>query len=152
MDSLEPPRASRRSFLDYLLGVGVTGLAGAVLYPVARFLVPPTRSDPGARSVVLDPRDPEQVDPETRVFVFGTQPGILVRGPDGAWKAFSAICTHLACTVRYKADTKQIWCPCHNGYFDLNGTNLPGSPPPRPLDAFEVNERADGHVVVRKRS
>jgi Rieske Fe-S protein len=142
-------RTSRRSFLDWVLGGGFAGLSAAVLYPVVRYLVPP-RGEPGARSVVIDPADPEQVDPETRVFVFGNQPGILVRGPGGDWRAFSAVCTHLSCTVRYKADVNQIWCPCHNGYFDLNGINLPGSPPPRPLDEFKVNEREDGKLVVRK--
>jgi cytochrome b6-f complex iron-sulfur subunit len=148
--SSEDRRSSRRSFLDRILGLGFAGLAAAVLYPVIRYLVPPARGEPGARSVVLDPTNPDQVDPETRVFVFGNKPGILVRGPAGEWKAFSAICTHLSCTVRYKADTHQIWCPCHNGMFDLNGRNLPGTPPPKPLEEFRVSERPDGTVVVRR--
>lgn len=141
---------SRRSFLDFVLGGGLAAFGAAVVYPVMRYLVPPAGGDSGARSVVLDPSDPEQVDPETKVFVFGSKPAILVRGPGGEWRAFSAICTHLSCTVRYKADTRQIWCPCHNGYFDLNGRNLPGSPPPRPLEEYPVSERPDGMLVVRK--
>jgi len=144
------PDPSRRSFLDLLLGVGFAGLAGAVLFPVFRYLVPPERGQPGARSVTLDPDDPAQVDPETRVFTFGNQPGILVKGPGGEWRAFSATCTHLSCTVRFKADSNQIWCPCHNGLFDLNGRNVPGTPPPRPLDEFRVSARDDGKLVVRK--
>jgi len=144
------PDPTRRSFLDLALYGGLAGLFGAIFYPVIRYLVPPARGEPGARSVTLDPEDPAQVDPETRVFALGNQPGILVRGPGGEWKAFSATCTHLSCTVRYKADTKQIWCPCHNGFFDLNGRNLPGSPPPRPLEEYRVSVRDDGTVVVRK--
>jgi Rieske Fe-S protein len=146
----EGAKTTRRTFLDLALGGGFTALSAAVLYPVASYLIPPERGDPGARTITLDPTDPDLVDPETRVFVFGNKPGILVRGPGGEWKAFSAICTHLSCTVRYKADTRQIWCPCHNGFFDLNGRNLPGTPPPRPLDEFEVFEREDGSVVVRR--
>jgi Rieske Fe-S protein len=141
---------SRRTFLDYVLYGGTAGLAAAILYPVARYLVPPDRGGPGTRSLVLDPNDPAQVDPETRVFVFGNEPGILVRGPGGEWKAFSGVCTHLSCTVRFKADTNQIWCPCHNGLFDLNGRNVPGTPPPRPLAEFRVSERPDGKLVIRK--
>jgi len=149
MDSGQPD-PTRRSFLDMALCGGLAGLAGAVMYPVFRYLVPPARGEPGARSVTLDPENPEQVDPETRVFAFGNQPGILIRGPGGNWKAFSATCTHLSCTVRFKADTNQIWCPCHNGFFDLNGRNLPGSPPPSPLEEYRVSVRDDGTVVVRK--
>ena len=91
----EPSLRSRRSFLDLVIGLGFTGLAVSVLYPVARYLIPPVRGGPGTRSVVLDPDDPEQVDPETGIFVLGNRPGILVRGNGGEWKAFSAICTHL---------------------------------------------------------
>ena len=73
---------TRRSFLDLALGGGFTALSAAVLYPVASYLIPPASGDPGARTITLDPTDPKQVDPETKVFVFGNKPGILVRGPD----------------------------------------------------------------------
>ncbi|MDP2471857.1 MAG: Rieske 2Fe-2S domain-containing protein, partial [Candidatus Palauibacterales bacterium] len=62
----------------------------------------------------------------------------------------SAVCTHLSCTVQYREDLRQIWCACHNGHFDLNGRNVQG-PPPRPLDAFDVNVRGD-EIVVSKRT
>ena len=146
----EAESPSRRSILDFALGGGFAALGAAVVYPLIRYLIPPKGADPGARSVVLDPEDPAQVHPETRIFVFGNKPGILVRGPGGGWRAFSAVCTHLSCTVRYKADTQQIWCPCHNGFFDLNGRNLPGSPPPSPLEEYPVMERPDGTLLVRK--
>jgi len=141
---------SRRSFLDVLLGAGFVGLGAATLYPVLRYLVPPDRRSPGARSVVLDPGDPEQVDPETGIFVFGNGPGILIHGPGGEWRAFNAVCTHLSCTVRFRADLNRIWCPCHNGYYDLNGLNVPGTPPPRPLEEYRVHARGDGRLVIRK--
>ena len=62
--------------------------------------------------------------------------------------AFSAVCTHLNCTVQYRPDLSQIWCACHNGHFDLNGKNVEG-PPPRPLEAFAVNARGN-QIVVSK--
>ncbi len=149
MGDVEPGR-TRRSFLDLVFRGGIAGLLAAVVYPVLRYLSPPAAAEPGARSVVLNPEDPKQVDPNTRLFVFGDKPGILVKGPGGEWKAFSAICTHLGCTVRYKTETRTIWCPCHNGMFDLNGRNLPGTPPPRPLDELRVQPRPDGTLVVRR--
>ena len=58
-----------------------------------------------------------------------------MRTPDGQFRAFSAVCTHLDCTVQYKADTSQIWCACHNGLYDLSG-NVVSGPPPRPLETL----------------
>ena len=72
----------------------------------------------------------------------------LYRG-DGGFHALSAVCTHLQCTVQYRSDREQIWCACHNGFFDLAGRNI-GGPPPRPLDPFDVAVRQDEVVVSRR--
>ena len=71
------------------------------------------------------------------VFKFGTKPGLLIRTADGELQAYNAVCTHLQCTVQYKADTAQIWCACHNGLYDLQG-NVVSGPPPRPLERLTV--------------
>ena len=83
-----------------------------------------------------------------KIFKFGNKPGILVRTASGELKAFSATCTHLDCIVQYRQDTKQIWCACHNGQYNLSGQNI-GGPPPRPLEEFQVNTRGDDVVVTR---
>jgi Rieske Fe-S protein len=74
----------------------------------------------------------------------------LILNSDGTYKALSATCTHLGCTVQYRSDLHEIWCACHNGTYDLNGRNVSG-PPPRPLDVFDVHVRGDEIVVNRKR-
>jgi cytochrome b6-f complex iron-sulfur subunit len=53
------------------------------------------------------------------------------------FRAFSAICTHLGCIVGWDAARRQIECPCHAGFFDLNGRVVSG-PPPRPLTEYGV--------------
>jgi nitrite reductase/ring-hydroxylating ferredoxin subunit len=83
-----------------------------------------------------------------QIFKSGSKPALLVRTPAGELRAFSAVCTHLNCTVQYRPDLSQIWCACHNGHFDLNGKNVEG-PPPRPLDVFVVNARGNQIVVSR---
>lgn len=83
-----------------------------------------------------------------KIFKFGNKPGLLVHTPSGELKAFSAVCTHLECIVQYRPDTKQIWCACHNGQYNLSGENI-GGPPPRPLQEFPVNKRGDDIVVNR---
>ena len=90
-----------------------------------------------------------QVKPNSgMLFKFGSRPGLLIRTQEGELKAFTAVCTHLDCTVQYKADTSQIWCACHNGFYDLSG-NVVSGPPPRPLERFVVNQRGEDVVVSR---
>ena len=80
---------------------------------------------------------------------FGSKPGILVRTANGEIRAFSAVCTHLNCTVQYRPDFQHIWCACHNGHYDLQGKNIAG-PPPRPLEAYKVDIAGDDLYVTRR--
>jgi cytochrome b6-f complex iron-sulfur subunit len=142
------PESSRRGFINWFLGTCVGAFLVAVLYPLSRYLVPPEVGESTAGTVTVSIK-PSDVKPNTgQIFKFGSRPAILVRTPAGELKAFSAVCTHLNCTVQYRPDLSHIWCACHNGHYDLNGKNIQG-PPPRPLDAFTVNPRGD-QIVVSK--
>ncbi len=133
--------------MNYLLGTGAVATLGAILYPIIRFMVPPKVVESATNSVVAS--KVAEVKPNSgRIFKFGTKPGILVETPEGDYRAFSAVCTHLDCTVQYRQDEKLIWCACHNGRYDLTGKNVSG-PPPRPLEEFKVNVRGDEIVVSR---
>ena len=139
---------ARRRFVSWLLGTSVGGLVLAIVYPIARYLVPPRSGESAAATVTL-PFKPEDIAPNSgEIFKFGNNPGIILRTPTGQLRAFSATCTHLGCIVQYRPDLEQIWCACHNGHYDLNGTNVAG-PHPKPLEAFVVNVRGDQIVVSR---
>ena len=139
---------TRRGFINWFLGTSAGAFLLAVLYPVGRYLIPPSVGESMAGTVTL-PIKPADVKANTgQIFKFGNRPAILVRTPAGELRAFSAVCTHLNCTVQYRPDLSHIWCACHNGHFDLNGQNIAG-PPPRPLDAFAVNVRGT-QIVVSK--
>jgi len=145
--ALEPDE-SRRGFINWFLGTSAVAFVLSVFYPVASYLVPPIVGESTAGTVTL-PIKPDDVKPNTgQIFKFGSRPGILIRNQDGELQAFNAVCTHLDCTVQYKADTSQIWCACHNGMYDLSGNVISG-PPPRPLERFVVNQRGDDVVVSR---
>jgi Rieske Fe-S protein len=142
---------NRRGFLDALLAVGFVSTAVAIAYPVSRFLIPPSSGEPATASAsagkaaALKPNS-------ARIFKFGSRPGIVVRTTDGDVRAFSAVCTHLECTVQFKPDTAQLWCACHNGLYDLSG-NVVSGPPPRALEQFVVNlrgEPGDEEIVVSR--
>lgn len=142
-----PARFDRRRFLDSLLGVGFVSTIVAMAYPVWRYLIPPASGEPVTQSVVAAQASQLKVN-TGMLFKFGSRPGLLIRNPDGELQAFNAVCTHLDCTVQYKADTSQIWCACHNGFYDLSG-NVVSGPPPRPLERFVVNQRGEDIVVSR---
>ena len=151
IDSRSPSNAdrtvSRRSFLDWFLGGGIAALAAAVGYPLLRFITPPKLPEAVQSSVVA--AKVGDLKPNTgMIFRFGKAPGILVMTQAGKYRAFSATCTHLDCTVQYRSDLGEIWCACHNGHYDLNGQNVSG-PPPRPLTPYEVTLRGE-EIVVSK--
>ena len=139
---------TRRRFIDWFLGTSAGAFMVAVLYPVIRYLVPPEVGESTAGTVTLAIK-PDDVKPNTgQIFKFGSRPGILVRTAAGELRAFSAVCTHLNCTVQYRPDISHIWCACHNGHYDLTGRNVAG-PPPRPLRSYDVNTKGDEIVVSR---
>ena len=140
--------AGRRRFVNILLGTGLLASAASFLYPVLRYLVPPKLPDLGG-DAVLAAKVSELKPNSAKTFRFGTRPGLLVETAPGEYHAMSATCTHLGCTVQYRPDLREIWCACHNGMYDLNGRNISG-PPPRPLEAFEVQVRGDVIFVRRK--
>ena len=137
----------RRRFLDGFLGVAITSLAAAVLYPVIRYISPP-RIPEAASNRVLAGKVPELKQDGWKIFPFGSEAGILIEKVPGEYVALSATCTHLECTVQFDKPSKRIWCACHNGYYDLTGRNVAG-PPPRPLTSYEVQVIGDDIFVTR---
>ncbi|KAB2847923.1 MAG: Rieske 2Fe-2S domain-containing protein [Ignavibacterium sp.] len=138
---------SRRNFLKYFLGGSFTAFAFSVIYPVVKFLIPPKSTEPIPTSVIAGTVG--ELKPNSgKIFRFGNKPGILINTPRGELRAFTAICTHLECTVQYRDDFQHIWCACHNGHYNLNGINIAG-PPPRPLTQFNVSLKGD-QIFVSK--
>jgi cytochrome b6-f complex iron-sulfur subunit len=137
----------RRAFVRTLLGSGFLGSLLSFFYPVARYLLPPPTSESSSDEVVAG-QVSELKNNSGKIFRFGSKPGLLIRGADGAYRALSATCTHLDCTVQYRSDLQRVWCACHNGMYDLNGRNISG-PPPRPLQQYEVHVLGDEIVVTR---
>jgi Rieske Fe-S protein len=137
----------RRDLLSWLLGTWAAGVMAAVVYPVLRFLSPP--DIPESTAVTVNAGKASDLLPNSgRVVPFGSEPAIVLRTPAGEVRAFTAVCTHLSCTVQYRADLQQIWCACHNGHYDLNGRNVSG-PPPKPLQAYDVNVKDDEIILSR---
>jgi Rieske Fe-S protein len=142
-----PAQRPRRRFLNYLLGTTLGGTLSAIVYPIIQFLIPPAVSEASQYNVVAA-TSTELKPGSGRIFKFGSQPGLLIRTTAGETRAFSAVCTHLNCTVQYRPDLEHIWCACHDGHYDINGKNIAG-PPPRPLEQYVVNTRGDDIIVSK---
>lgn len=138
----------RRGVLNWLLGAWGGGVLASIVYPVARYLTPP--DIPEAANLSVTAGSARSLAPNSgRVVPFGSQPAVVIRTAGGELRAFAGTCTHLACTVQYRPDLQRIWCACHNGQYDVNGRNVAG-PPPRPLEAYDVNVKDDDIVITRR--
>ncbi|OQX04619.1 MAG: hypothetical protein BWK76_28500 [Desulfobulbaceae bacterium A2] len=74
---------------------------------------------------------------------------VYVRKAGDTFTAFSAVCSHLGCNVRYQEDKNQFFCPCHAGIYDAEGKNIAG-PPPAPLTRLAVKVEEDKVFVFNK--
>lgn len=126
----------RRSFLKFLLTGGLVGFAASIFYPLFSYLKPPEQTEVEVTSVLAG-KDSDFEPDSGKIIKFGSKPVILIKLKDNSFHAFTATCTHLACTVQFRSDMGVIWCACHNGKYDLNGRNISG-PPPRPLTEYNV--------------
>ncbi len=161
-------KVSRRGFVllqTLKAAIGLTLLV--ILYPVAWFLRPRKATVSGAQEVVAPFRVNQIASTTSNPFDFGGKPCLVVLTPEGAnrlaagqaltaddVRAFNAVCTHVDCTVKFRAATNDIFCSCHEGTYNLDGQNISG-PPPRPLEPYRVTlrgEKGQEEIVVSKRT
>jgi Rieske Fe-S protein len=130
----------RRTFLSLVFGWCAAAFAlGASLAAAGRFLVPNVLYEPDRRFKALKPEEyPEGPTflPNLRVFLFRK---------GNSFRAVSAVCTHLGCTVNLAANG--FHCPCHGTVFNQSGSVVSG-PAPSPLSWFLLSLSRDGRLVI----
>ena len=130
---------TRRGFLDWMIALGSTICGAAMAVPALMYLWPAARGG-GAKNVEVE--GAKTMSPgQSKMVQIGGKAAILVRDRTG-FKAFSAVCTHLGCLVKWDASRGQFLCPCHAGVFDENGGVVSG-PPPLPLPIYPVKVVGD---------
>jgi cytochrome b6-f complex iron-sulfur subunit len=139
----DPKTAPRRDFLGVAIGGTAAALAAAVVYPLGRFIQPPSRPPSGPTTIGKVEDFPLGA---AKTVLVEDHPVLVIRTTDGAFRAFSALCTHLHCVVGYSPERNRIECPCHQGVYSIDGQNISG-PPPRPLDEYAITIN-DGAVIV----
>ncbi len=144
IDLADEGRFSRREFGRFLAVVS-TGFTAGIGFLWARRR--PLESVPsgGGEGPVRICAEDELAPGASRLFAFrgAGDKCLLVRLPDGQYRAYRQVCTHLGCAVRW--DGRRIECPCHHGYFEVERGFPVEGPPTRPLAGIRL-ERRDGFL------
>ncbi|MET7478311.1 Rieske (2Fe-2S) protein [Streptomyces sp. NPDC005648] len=74
--------------------------------------------------------------------IFKDQKVVVTQPKQGEFKAFSAICTHLGCTVS-EVSGGTIDCPCHGSKYRIADGSVAGGPAPKPLPAEQIKVEGD---------
>jgi len=170
----------RRRFLGRLLAVSLGAFGVAAVFPIRSLGTRPGRAlfhtswRKGSRAVTdagqpIRPTD-LPVDGVLTVFpegAVGTEDSqtLLIRLPAGDYQplpgregwapgdvvAYSKICTHAGCPVGlYRADSKELYCPCHQSVFEvLDGAKPAAGPATMPLPQLPLDVDAEGYLVAR---
>ncbi len=142
----------RRRVLRGLLAGGILAGTAPFVYAAAKFLSFQSVLG-GSSTAKVSAADLTPDSPSTLVEIEG-EPVIVVREMDNQIRAFTASCTHLGCIVSYRTQLAigqeqkpGFYCKCHGGKYDLNGVNIPGTPPKSPLTEITVVAVADDLTI-----
>lgn len=134
---------SRRKFLVSAFGAVGAILAVVATYPIVRYLAPSQTGGQGGRVTIS--RVKVGVG-QAFFFQFLGHPAVVLQKAPGVFVAFSAVCTHLGCIVRWLPEKGEFLCPCHGGRFASDGRVL-GGPPPKPLSTIPVTLSGDNLLI-----
>lgn len=131
-------RLTRRGLLR-----GVASVAGLLAAGAAadRLVLGAERPNPGPGWVAVA-RAADLAPGAVRRFLAGGSEGYLMN-INGAFRAVSALCTHLPCVLDWRGPQRGFVCPCHQAEFDADGQyrSSPGYDRPLPpLSAFQVKQ------------
>ena len=78
--------------------------------------------------------------------IFTAEKVVVTQPTKGVFKGFSAICTHMGCTVDKIADGT-IDCPCHGSEYSVTDAHVVRGPAPKPLPAKNIKV-ANGKITL----
>ncbi len=144
-DALEAARSAQLSRRSVLIGTAAVAGVGVLAACSPSGGSPSDTTAPGGSAGGLVALADVPVGGAVSATDAAGDPVIIAQPEAGTVVGFSAICTHMGCTVA--PDGAELKCPCHGSVFDAaTGANVSG-PAPRPLGAFSV--KVDGDQVVQ---
>jgi Rieske Fe-S protein len=138
---------TRRGFLSSMLMWGTLVVSYGVLGVEGLLFLLPEQLQPKRRLLFAGSVDQYDVG---SVAGFHDLQGneILVKRNPADFQAFSTVCPHLGCRVRWEAENSQFFCPCHRGVFDENGVAVSGPPKDGGQNLIEVPVTVDNESGV----
>lgn len=138
-------KMTRRDFIKAISPLLAVGGLALVTTPIVAYFYPPNLEEVPSEPVMVGPQEglPEG---ESKTVPYGRYPALVINTTQGL-RAYTAVCTHFACIVKWDPTSKQIKCPCHDGFFDPYDGHVISGPPPTPLPALKV-EIVDGQIYV----
>ena len=138
-------KLSRRDFLKITNRI-LLALGGiAIIGPIVAYFFPSDLKEIPTDPVPVCPVE-ELPEDASKTIGFGRYPALVINTDQGL-RAYSAVCTHFACIVKFDPERNEIVCPCHEGYFNPYDGSVISGPPPTPLESLEVNV-IDGEIFV----
>ena len=131
----------RRRFLRRIGQWSVVAALSTQFAGVVRAFVPRVLYEPSKKFKLGTPAQ----YPEGVTFVPGHR--LFVVRERNQFHVISAACTHLGCTVEWKAEGSQFDCPCHGSKFTADGERFAG-PAPGGLPWYPLSLSGDGFLVV----
>ena len=140
------PKLTRRGFISLLNRVLAATGAAALIGPVVAFFWPSKLEEMPSEPLAVGDEGsiPEG---EAKTVWYGRYPAIILNTAERGLVAYSAVCTHFACIVKWNPASGMIECPCHEGYFDPADGAVISGPPPEPLGEIQINI-VDGTIFI----
>lgn len=123
--------------------------AGALLAACSKSSDSPASNNTGGNTTLISADLETEIDSVGDKKISGTN--IVIRQATGntaaAFKAFSLVCTHQGCTVKYEDSGDVFNCPCHGSKYDGEGAVLNG-PATKPLNKLNVTVTGNELIVT----
>ena len=136
---------TRRRFLTITFAGGAALGMGALLAPLARYAYPIIKPEVYEKVLVATRTQLAPLNEGVR-FDYQEIPAQLIQLEDGEYAAYSLVCTHLGCIVKWEVRNADFHCPCHAGKFNPQGEVIAG-PPPRPLTKLKTSVEGENIFV-----
>jgi cytochrome b6-f complex iron-sulfur subunit len=142
-ETSDPASPTRRGFLDWLISLFSTVAGAAMLIPGVLYLWPAAK---GGKAEDVEVKGAVALKPDESTITQVRGKAVIIRRDASGLVAYSAVCPHLGCLVKWDGARKEFLCPCHAAVFDSNGRVVSG-PAPAPLPQYKVKE-VGGKVYV----
>lgn len=138
---------SRRELLRFAVWTSGSLFAGTALLALLGWITDRRRGAPAPIARV------DQVPPGGAFYFNYPDPddqAMLLHLPGGEFVAYSQKCTHLSCATYYQPERDRLFCPCHEGVFDVRTGEPTAGPPQRRLPRIVLHREGDLLMAVEE--